>query len=160
MARKATWREKLHLYIVACQAHPALVKRSGVRTVFISLLVNGPCIVAAQRSGTRQDIVFHVLSRWLPVTYPVSFCQGLLLWQAPVTSNMARYLTNLCAFKACHTVCTRPTILCVNALWRVLRVRTIERLDLAVFSESADCRSILSATKPSFIGYSRNRLLS
>ena len=29
-------------YIVACRAHPALVKRSGVRTVFISLLVNWP----------------------------------------------------------------------------------------------------------------------
>ncbi len=28
------------VYIVVCQAHPALVKRSGVRTVFISLLVN------------------------------------------------------------------------------------------------------------------------
>ncbi len=26
--------------IVACQAHPALVKRAGVHTVFISLLVN------------------------------------------------------------------------------------------------------------------------
>ncbi len=28
------------IYIVACQAHPALVKRSGVRTVFISLLIS------------------------------------------------------------------------------------------------------------------------
>ncbi len=31
---------EVDIYIVACQAHPALVKRSGVRTVFISLLVN------------------------------------------------------------------------------------------------------------------------
>ena len=34
-------------YIVVCQAHPALVKRSGIRTVSISLSVrvNGPCLV-------------------------------------------------------------------------------------------------------------------
>ncbi len=30
----------LPFHIVACQAHPALVKWSGVRAVFISLLVN------------------------------------------------------------------------------------------------------------------------
>ncbi len=49
-------------YIVACQAHPALVKRSGVRIVFISLLVG----ISGRLTDRVSSRLRGLAVRWRP----------------------------------------------------------------------------------------------